>query len=156
MPRSLPALPAFALALAVLSTPRIAPAGDPCPTDNLRPSGTIAGTMKSAGFIVGARWGEGVLTLKDGTRHRFSAKGAKVLDTGVAETRFSGTVYNLDRLDDFAGPYGGVGGGLTLAEGSAAALMNNERCVFLKVVGESRGVRLSAPAPGGVIIALEE
>ncbi len=37
-----------------------------CDRDNLTQSGTVQFSMKSVGFLLGVRWGEGVLTMNDG------------------------------------------------------------------------------------------
>ena len=85
-----------------------------CPERELIPAGTFVAVVKSIGFIVGARWGQGTLTLKNGDAHRFSLSGAKILEFGAAEKRLKGTVYNLNKLDEFPGLFLGIGGGLTV------------------------------------------
>ena len=75
----------------------------------------------------------------------------------MAEVNFNGNVYNLEKLEDFEGDYAAVTGGLTVVEGlDAGAALSNEECVYIKVETESEGLRLSAPAPGGVYITLED
>ena len=39
---------------------------------------------------------------------------------------------------------------------AGGAMLKNENCVYLNVDIESEGLRLSAPAPGGVLISLED
>ena len=145
-----------AVALLVSAVPSAAQEKD-CPDVEPVLAGTVKGTMTTAGFIVGARWGEGTLTLKDGTVRDFNASGAKLLETGVAEVQFTGNVYNLEKLEDFPGDYAAISQGLTLIEGiTGSAVLTNENCVYIEVDAESQGVRLSAPAPGGVLIEFEE
>lgn len=128
-----------------------------CPEGDLPASATVQGHMTTVGFIVGARWGEGTLTLNDGSEHKFTAQGAKLLETGAAKVTFKGTVYNLQKLEDFEGDYGSVSGGLTVIKGlTGGAVLTNDKCVYINVEGESEGVRLSAPAPGGVLVKLED
>ncbi len=129
-----------------------------CQSEGLTQAGTYEATAKGVGFILGARWGEGTLTLTDGSQHSFTFNGGKLLDTGVAQTTIKGNVYNLNKLEDFAGDYGVFGGSLTLVKGVAGdSVISNESCVFVDVTDfESEGVRLSAPAPGSVVIKLEE
>lgn len=149
------ALATVALTFAMLQS---APAAaEDCPEGDLPAAGTIEGRATTVGFIVGARWGEGTLTLNDGSQHKFAGKGAKLLETGAAEVTFKGSVHNLQKLEDFDGDYAAVSGGLTVIKGlDAGALLKNDKCVYLNVDMESEGVRLSAPAPGGVLITLEE
>ena len=128
-----------------------------CPTGDLPVAGTIEGRATTVGYIVGVRWGEGTLTLNDGSQHKFTGSGAKLLETGVAEVTFKGNLYNLENLEDFEGDYAAVSTGLTVIEGiTGGAVLNNDNCVYINVDIESEGVRLSAPAPGGVLIKLED
>ena len=71
-----------------------------CDRDNLTQSGTLQFSMTSIGFLVGVRWGEGVLTLNDGFQLSFDVSGAKLLETGIATANFEGEVYNLNNLED--------------------------------------------------------
>lgn len=128
-----------------------------CPKGDLPVSATVQGEMTTVGFIVGVRWGQGTLTLNDGSEHKFTAQGAKLLETGAAKVQFKGKVYNLQKLEDFAGDYGSVSGGLTVIKGlTGGAVLTNDKCVYINVEGESEGIRLSAPAPGGVLVKLED
>ena len=145
-------------AVLVLAAPEpVAAAEKECPKGDLPVAGTVEGHATTVGFIVGVRWGEGILNLEDGSQHKFTAKGAKLLETGVAEVTFKGQIYNLEKLEDFEGDYGAVSGGLTIIKGiTGGAVLSNDNCVYINVEAESEGVRLSAPAPGGVLITLED
>jgi hypothetical protein len=105
------ALTALALTFAIAP---LAPAlaEDDCPKGDLPVAGTVEGRATTVGFIVSARWGEGTLTLNDGTEHKFTGEGVKLIETGAAEVTFKGKVYNLAKLEDFEGDYGAVSGGL--------------------------------------------
>jgi len=150
------ALAAGALLLAGLQT-STAIAEDDCPKGDLPVAGTVEGRATTVGWIVGVRWGEGTLTLNDGSQHKFTGSGAKLLETGAAEVTFKGKVHNLAKLDDFEGDYGAVSGGLTVIEGlDAGAVLKNDNCVYISVDIETEGVRLSAPAPSGILISLED
>ncbi len=150
---------ALAVALSAGMTFAAAPAmaADDCPTgDQMTKSGTLSGWGKSAGWIVGARWGQGTLVLNDGSEHEFTFNGAKLLETGIAEADFVGNVYNLSNIEDFAGDFATVSQGFTLVEGiTGAAVLKNDNCVFIEVDVKSKGVRVSAPAPGSVVVKLE-
>ena len=76
-----------------------------CEERELVQAGTFQAVAKSVGVIVGARWGSGTLTLDSGETYNFSFKGAKLLDFGASETSFTGTVYNLDKIEDFPGTF---------------------------------------------------
>ncbi len=93
---------------------------------------TVEGRMTSVGFIIGVRWGEGILTLNDGSQYKFTAQGAKLLDTGVAEVTFKGNVYNLEKLEDFEGDYGALAQGLTVIKGiTGGAVLSNDNCIYI-------------------------
>ncbi len=63
-----------------------------CDRDNLVQSGTLQFSMTQIGFLVGVRWGEGVLTLNDGFQLSFDVSGAKLLETGIAKKNLEGEV----------------------------------------------------------------
>ena len=119
-------------------------------------SGTIEGSVDSVGFMVGARWGDGVLTLPDGTTRKFDILGAKILETGVAATEFEGNVYNLENIDDFPGTYYGASAGVTLLVGDGEAVANNAKCVILHVKAKRQGFQLSAPGASGIEISWDD
>jgi hypothetical protein len=143
-----------AVAAALVSS-NIAMAQDKCDLDatNLPVVATVSGSIKSVGFIAGARWGEGVLTMKSGEQRRFDILGVKLVETGAARTEFEGEVYNLNHIEDFVGTYIGAGTGIAVIAGKGEAVVNNGRCVIVKVRGYREGVQMSAPAPSGVEIS---
>ena len=98
-------------ALAIVSTAAYADEHEACGIDltEATPSAVISGQIKTVGFMVGVRWGNGVLTLSDGEKRTFSIIGGKLLETGVAKNVFSGEVYNLNKVADFEGTYFGAG-----------------------------------------------
>ena len=130
-----------------------------CPDRELVKSGTFTAVVRSVGFIVGARWGTGTLTLNNGDSHNFSLKGAKIMEIGAAKKQLAGVVYNLEKLEDFPGTYLGIGGGLTVATaGLGGVSITNGPCVVMNAKAEaSKGLQVSMPiAPGGVRIAFED
>ena len=122
----------------------------------LTKSGTIVATAKSVGFFAGIRWGGGEVTLNNGQKFKFKFKGLKLLDTGVAVTDFVGEVYNLKKVEDFIGVYYGAAASLNILKGKGEAVVNNSKCVVVKVKASGTGLQLSAPGPGGVYVQLAE
>jgi hypothetical protein len=104
--------------------------------------------MKSVGFIAGARWGDGMLAFKDGTARKFKILGAKILETAVAAKDFEGEVYNLKAAQDFEGTYFGASTKLSVIASKGEGVVNNKRCVVVKLRYSGGGVQVSAP--GGV------
>ncbi len=118
-------------------------------------SGTFVIEGKSIGFLIGFRWGTGTLTLIDGTRLKFSFKGVKAIETGAAIVKATGIVYNMKHVTDFEGLYSGLSGSLTLGKGLTGFInyKNDTSGVIVSVKPSSKGIRLSAPAPGGVSVS---
>ena len=127
---------------------------DPDP-EKLEQVGTIEGSVSSMGLMVGARWGEGTLTVGDVTR-RFDIIGVKALETGVSVNDFTGEVYNLNNIEDFIGTYYGASTKLTVVAGEGEGVFNNARCVVLAVKASGGGLQLSAPGSGGVEISWDD
>ncbi len=126
-----------------------------CDRDNLTQSGTLQFSMTRIGFLLGVRWGEGVLTLNDGFQLSFDVSGAKLLETGISTANFDGEVYNLTNLEDFEGTYWGASTQITLIKGKGELQTNNANCVFIRAKSTGGGLQLSAPAPEGLAIKFE-
>ena len=119
-------------------------------------AGTLEVKGGSVGFLVGFRWGTGTLTLNNGTKLKFSFRGVKALETGAAEIKATGTVYNLKKPADFEGTYSSMSGGMTLGKELFGFVnIENARGVIISVKSANKGVRLSAPAPGGVRVSFQ-
>ena len=145
-----------AVGIAFITLQSASAAEQNCPKGDLPLSGTIKATAKTVGFIVGIRWGEGTLTLNDGSQHKFTFEGAKLVETGASKITITGNVYNLQRLKDFSGDYGAVSMGLTVVKGiTGGVVLSNDECVYINAKAESKGLKLSAPAPGGVLVKFE-
>ncbi len=122
--------------------------------ENMPVSAKVTGSIKTIGFMVSARWGDGILTLDNGEQRKFHIIGAKALETGVAANDFEGTVYNLKNVADFEGTYYGASKNInlgTLGEGEGSA--NNARCVIVKFRMTGTGLKISGPAPGGIEVS---
>ncbi len=122
--------------------------------ENATPSSTVTGSITTVGFIVSARWGEGVLTLDNGDQRRFHMIGAKALETGAAANDFEGEVYNLKNVDDFEGTYWGASKNINLGPlGKGEGIANNARCVVVKFRLTGTGLKVSGPAPGAIEVS---
>ena len=119
-------------------------------------AGTLEVKGGTVGFLIGFRWGTGTLTLNDGTKLKFSFRGLKVLETGAVEIKAVGTVYNLKKPADFEGTFTGFSGGMTIAKELYGFVnLENARGVIVSVKSANKGVRLSAPGPGGVYVSFQ-
>jgi hypothetical protein len=81
-----------------------AAAGQSATPEVRQPNGTIQVATKSIAVGVGVTWGDGTLTFK-GKDHAFTVKGLSLTDLGIGEATVKGNVYNLGKLEDFAGKY---------------------------------------------------
>lgn len=125
--------------------------------EGLPVAGTITAHMVEMRVLVGARWGEGLLTFNDGTKKRFNIFGFNALESGVAAVDIVGEVYNLDHVDDFPGAWYGARGALADFAGPGEAVLNNRHCVIVKArtAGQDGGP-LSVPEGGGVEVDWED
>jgi hypothetical protein len=150
---------AIAIAVTAFGNMAVAESGEEkakaCDRDNLVQSGTVKFNMKQIGFLVGVRWGEGVLTLNDGFQLSFDISGAKLLETGISSVSFEGEVYNLNNVEHFEGIYYGASTKLTVIKGTGELQTNNANCVFIRAKSTGGGLQLSAPAPEGLAIKFE-
>ena len=116
-------------------------------------SGFVQLVFAKAGLIGGIGSGSGTLTFH-GKRYPFEVSGLGVGATaGISTTRFVGTVENLDRLEDFAGPYSATGGGAAVGAGIGRVRLQNAKGVVLRLRGAKFGIELSANF-GSVIITM--
>ena len=119
-------------------------------------AGTFEAKGGTIGFLIGFRWGSGTLTLNNGTKLKFSFSGLKILETGAVNVDATGTVYNLKNPADFEGNYSGFSGGTTLGKELFGFVnVSNAKGVIISLKSKTRGVRLSAPAPGGVDVEFQ-
>lgn len=84
-------------------------------------------------------------------------RGLKVLDTGVAVVKASGSVYNLKNLIDFEGTYTGFGGGATIYKDLGGSMsVRNGAGVIVSLKPDNTGVRLSFPGPSGAEVTFSK
>lgn len=123
-----------------------------CDMRELVEAGTLTGAGQSVGFIIGARWADGVVRMNNGTTFKFKAKGGKAMEVGAAASEFSGTVYNLEKPADFAGAYSGMSGAVTAADvGAGSSYYTNANCVVMRVKRHDPvGLQAGAPMLGVV------
>lgn len=92
------------LGLAATMSFAVAAAAQSASQEVKQPSGTVQVATKSVAVGVGVTWGRGTLSF-DGKDRAFTVKGLSLTDLGVGNTMVKGNVYELRRLEDFAGTY---------------------------------------------------
>jgi hypothetical protein len=118
-------------------------------------SGTISIESTSIAAGIGIQWGNGVLTLPDGSEHSFSVTGLTVVDLGISSVSASGIVYNMDDLSEFSGNYVAAAAGAALGGGGTVSRLRNQNGVVIDLSATQQGVQLTL-APGGMSIELTE
>jgi Cu/Ag efflux protein CusF len=114
-------------------------------------SGTVDIKTTSVALGVGVEWGDGKLTLHDGSTYTFDIKGMSVIDIGVATVKAQGKVYKLVEPKDLEGKYLSGEAGGTLGVGGSVLSMQNSNGVVLKLKSKQKGLKLTL-APEGLSI----
>ena len=126
---------------------------------NLVPAPEVSGTVtlesKSVAVGIGVTWGHGVLTMDDGTVHKFKVNGLSVVDLGISKISATGEIFNLVEAKDLDGTFIGGEAGITVVGGGSASAMKNGNDVIMQLTSSQKGLRLTV-APGGMKIELVE
>lgn len=125
----------------------------PARATELVPSGTVSLTATSVAAGVGVQWGDGVLTFA-GRQYPFSLQGVQILGVGYARVTAEGTVYGLQRLEEFPGVYAAVEASAAAGSGPGTVVMQNPHDVAIYLRAVQEGVQLTLAA-GGVEIKLK-
>jgi hypothetical protein len=118
----------------------------------LRPAQAATGSVElkivSAGFVVGAGGGGGVLVF-EGKRYPLSVGGISAGATiGASSAELVGTASNLHEARDIEGVYSAISAGLAIAGGASAAQLSNARGVVLRLRGRQVGFKLGFDLSG--------
>ena len=111
------------------------------------PSGTITLQSRTIAVGVGLTRGDGVLSFR-GRRYPFEIRGITVADVGFSRLSGRGRVYNLKRVEDFAGTYAASTGEVTAGRGRAGQALVNGAGVQIRVDNITRGAELAGSADG--------
>jgi hypothetical protein len=111
-------------------------------------SGTVSMKIKAVALGIGVEWGEGTLTMYDGTSHAFKATGLTLLDVGISGVEAKGEVYNLVEAKDLEGTFLVGEAGAALVGGGSASVMKNKHGVVMKLKSTQEGVRLTLAGEG--------
>jgi hypothetical protein len=108
----------------------------------------------SAGFILGAGGGSGVLYFQGG-QYPLNVGGVSLGATiGISEAQLFGTASHLQVPGDIQGTYTSASAGLAIAGGGTAATLSNGRGVVLHLRGRQVGFKFSL-ALSGLTISLK-
>ena len=113
-------------------------------------TGNIALSTKSVGFILGAEWGSGTMTLQGGRSYELRIRTLKVGMAGLESVSANGRIYNLDprRPEDIEGTFASMGAGVTIGGGVGVQRMKNEKGVIIELEESAQGVAAKIAASG--------
>jgi hypothetical protein len=103
------------------------------------PDATLSLSGGQVAVGVGYSWGSGTLNF-DGMSHAFSISGVSVANVGASSLNASGKVYNLKRVQDFAGTYASVAAGVTVGGGGSIAYLRNQNGVVIMLTSTQEGL----------------
>lgn len=105
----------------------------------------LSATALAAG--AGYSWGGGKLRYK-GKEYDVTIDGLTVGTVGITSIEAVGEVYELRKLEDFAGTYMAAVAGSTIGGGAGATTMKNQNGVVVKLSATTRGVGLTIGVSG--------
>jgi hypothetical protein len=113
--------------------------------------GTIGFNVIKAGIVIGGSGGSGSFTFR-GRTYGIGIGGLSYGFTfGASETRFRGTVSNINSPSDVAGVYAAGNIGAAVGRGAQAIVLTNTKGAVLTLTGNSVGAIVSADLNGLVI-----
>ena len=125
--------------------PQDAPAGPDGPS-----VGRVTMSIGRGAMIISATGGTGVLTY-DGQTHPFKLGGLGFGLLGITKVQAEGDVFNLARLEDFAGAYIQGGADWAAGDGEGILWLKNTKGVVLKLRSKTKGLSLAVGGEGLVI-----
>lgn len=122
----------------------------------MTPSATMDFDITSVKLIAGASWGTGNLHY-EGKVYPLKVKGGSAGGIGYRSVKGTGKVYELKKLEDFPGIYGGGTAGATVgSKGGGASTVENSKGVVIKATTtDSSGAQL-ALSVGGLEIEFDK
>ena len=115
------------------------------------PSGKVEITAITIAAGFGATWGDGTLTLQDGSTHKFSVEYIKMVAAGVSTVQAEGNVFNLKRVRDLEGNYVVGEAGLAVGAGLSGLTMKNENGVVINLKATQVGINFTLSLGGMTI-----
>jgi hypothetical protein len=112
-----------------------------------KPDATLTLSEGSVAVGIGFSWGNGTLTYA-GKTYPVKVEGLSVGEVGVTRATAAGNVFNLKRLEDFAGNYAAGGAGATIAGGAGVTTMKNQNGVVIEMKSTTQGASLKLAAEG--------
>ena len=122
--------------------------------EKFEPTGSVTIKAITVKVGLGVSWGEGILTFQN-ENHPFKVSGLSLVGVGGSSVDAEGTVFNLEKLEDFAGAWAEVSGAAVLGKQSAGGITMRNGDVYMTLSGKRKGAQLSAGG-GGLTIRFED
>lgn len=103
---------------------------------------------------IGYTWGSGTLTY-NGKKYPVKVEGLSVGEVGIARATARGDVFDLKKLEDFAGNYTGAAAGATVGGGADVTVMKNQNGVVIHLKSTTQGASLKL-ATSGIKLTLQK
>jgi len=103
----------------------------------------VAMETTSIALGVGFHWGSGMLSLADGTSHRFRTQGLKMGSFSISSVSIAGAVYYLANATDFEGTYRAQEASSVAGSEAEGMVMRNDNGVVIKLDSVQDGVDLT-------------
>ena len=116
--------------------------------------GKVSIETRSAALGVGVTQGNGVLEYQ-GQEYPFTVTGFSIGEVGATKVVARGEVYNLHRVEDFAGMFVAATAGATIGGGAGVAVMKNRHGVDMVWTSTNQGFSFSL-APSGLNVKFAE
>lgn len=109
----------------------------------MTPDAFVWFSRKGLGAIIGGSSGGGRIKFM-GDDHTFRMTGVSIgVIGGIGETRMSGEVYGLKKLEDFAGTYNQGTAGISAIVGGGGVWLENDKGVKMHLKAENTGVGIN-------------
>lgn len=121
--------------------------GGPIGAEDKKPDATIELSQGQVAVGVGYTWGGGTLTYK-GKKYPVKVEGLSVGEVGIVRATARGNVFDLGKLEDFAGNYTAGGAEATAGGGAGVTVMKNQNGVVIHLKSTTQGASLKVAASG--------
>lgn len=113
-----------------------------------RVTGSVSMEVTAVSVGIGVSWGTGILTFQN-ENHPFRVRGLGMVGVGGNKVRATGTVFNLDRLEEFPGTWAEIDSAAVLGRSASGGISLSNGKVHMILSGERKGAKLAAG--GGVV-----
>lgn len=110
--------------------------------------GTVTIKSTSIAIGIGYEWGQGELTMYDGSTYTFDIQGISMLDVGISLLEVEGKAYRVIEPKDMEGKYWAAGIGISYGNGVSAVTMKNKNDVIIHLTSKQKGMKLKLAAEG--------